>query len=103
MANVFIWPSLGVVCACGAVRYWAYRCTMDARVEETGFHVLTVSDIMVYFDHCKKVLLYRAPASPCMEVMVLTYLHVDDVWYRGEIGLTCMTQSITCRNIQDVD
>uniref|UniRef100_A0A8C5BKQ4 Leucine-rich repeat flightless-interacting protein 1 n=1 Tax=Gadus morhua TaxID=8049 RepID=A0A8C5BKQ4_GADMO len=27
---------------------------MDARVEETGFHMLTVSDIMVYFDHCKK-------------------------------------------------
>lgn len=29
---------------------------MDARVEDGGFHnMLTVSDIMVYFDHCKKV------------------------------------------------
>ena len=51
----------------------AYRCTMDARVEETGFHMLTVSDIMVYFDHCKKVLLYCALASYCMDLMVLTY------------------------------
>ncbi|KAG7255271.1 hypothetical protein CRUP_003430, partial [Coryphaenoides rupestris] len=28
---------------------------MDTRVEDSGFHnMLTVSDIMVYFDHCKK-------------------------------------------------
>lgn len=71
---MFIWPSLGVVCAVqsGSV---AYRCAMDARVEDAGLHMLTVSDIMVYFDHCKKVPLDYTFCSQCTDVVLVT-LHV---------------------------